>query len=237
MANEMNIAFATITYGYLDPECMRAVRRSIMCAARNGTTWMGEASYDRHPYGAARNMCVESVLQSDKPIDGMLWMDSDIVPEENSVWRLLALVERDSLDFASGLYHHRRGNHGPVIYQYRDKEDSFSQWQYYDPDVILPAHGCGFGFVYTSVKLLKAIEALPGFDKDGGAWFPDRREGYGKFGEDLGFCKQAILAGAKLIVDTGNIVRHAGETKYIGREDFLSALTKDGKEPKLVKGA
>lgn len=228
----MNVVLGTITYGPVDPHCAHTLRQSMMFAANRGVRWYGDFAPDRMAYGAARNHVVESLQQWDWEPDGIVWVDSDIMLEQHSIWKMLKEVEDRGVDFFTGVYHQRKGNHSPLLYTYVPERDTFRQFYFYTPDLILNVKGCGFGFVYTSSLLLQAITTLPTFDQDKGAWFPDRREGYGKFGEDLGFCKHAINADIPLFADTGNIVGHMGDGEVIGRDQYLAKLPKELPIPK-----
>ncbi len=232
----MKAVLASPSYGPVDPHCARALRTALMSAARHGTEWLGDASPDRLSYGSARNLAVESVFEwaaVDWP-DFLVWVDSDILCEATTLWQLLDTAERFGHDFVSGVYHHRRGGNGPVIYKYTAERDTFRQMHIYQLGQVVPVDGCGFGICCTSMKMLAAIKTLPEFDPKGGKWFPDRREGHGKFGEDLGCCRLAMKAGIKLYCDTGIQVGHMGEAVPITRETFLKTLA-DGKEPVVVE--
>jgi hypothetical protein len=96
------------------------------------------------------------------------------------------------------------------------------------------AAGCGFGFVYTSLRMLRWIGMSKEFDPKTG-WFPDRRD-TGGFGEDLTFCWLAKEAGFQLWVDSGCIVEHEGNVQYIGEADFKREQEKWIRENKEEPG-
>lgn len=230
----MRVVLSSPTYGPVDPQCARMLRYATMVAGNRGIQWVGDASTDRQSYGSARNTAIEAIKERGEPYpDGIMWADSDILCENDSIWRLLSTASHFSYDFLSGVYHHRRGGNGPVIYRYTPERETFRQLYMYEPDKIIEAEGCGFGFVYTSWKLIEAIEKLPSFQPDKGRWFPDYREGYGKFGEDLGFSYQAMKAGFQLYVDTGIQVGHVGEAQVITRETYIKTLA-EGKDLREV---
>ena len=216
----MKALLASPTYGPVDPLCVTAIRIAVMTAGRHGTDWVGDYSPDRVTYGAARNLVARYL--DDNPIaDGIVWIDSDMIPETASIWKLMATVERDNLDFLSGLYHQRRGMHAPLFYKYVPERDTFTQAYMYEPDCLFKADGCGFGIVWTSLRMLQGIKASANFQPDAGEWFPDRRLGFGKFGEDLGFCRQAMQAGYQLWIDSGITSGHCGEVEIVTRETYL----------------
>ena len=198
-----------------------------MHASNHGLIWTGDVSPDREGYSGARNRVVNETLEEspDNP-EGIMWVDSDITPEPSSITRLLATAQKNGYDFLTGIYHQRNGEYLPVIYYYgADEIDdliSFRQITSYHEDKVYEIGGCGFGFVYTSVKMLKAIKELPQYDREKGGYFPDNRnvKADDMFGEDLSFCFYAMKAGFQCYVDTGVIVGHQGDTAVIGKEDF-----------------
>ena len=216
-------AFLTVpSYGPVDPLCARTLRIAMMSAARGGTDWVGDISSDRMSFMDARNYSVQRLMEDPTIADGIMWVDSDMVPEAGSILRLLETATRKGYTFVSGVYHARRGNHRPVFFNYDPKTDIFKQALTYEIDTIKPEGGCGFGFVWTSTQLLLDIRALPDFDPDKGSYFPDHH--FGNVSEDLGFCRLAHKAGHQLYVDTGVQVGHLGETEVITRDHHLRVL-------------
>ena len=226
----MKVWFASPTYGHVEPGCVSATRVAIMSASKHGIEWAGDISPDRMGYSDARNFVLETVTTQATQADGVFWQDSDIRPRSDSIQRLLHTAEKYGFDFLTGVYHHRRGGYRPCFYGWDEAANGFRINLIYEPDQIKPIAGCGFGFVYTSMKLIKAIEALPSFDPDRGKWFPDKR--WGDVSEDLGFCLKAREAGFQLYCDSGIQVGHMGETEVITREAYLEGLSKLGLTPK-----
>jgi hypothetical protein len=174
-------------------------------------------------YSSARNMVAQWVFDNPDQVDGVMWIDSDIVPAYNQVWRILSTAELHGYQILSGVYHMRRDPWEPVFYKFNSKTRKFDRALHYEPNTMYEVQGCGFGFVYTSTKAILAIAESSNFHPDG-KWFPDLREGHGDYGEDLGFCYQATLTGFPVYVDTGVIVDHCGETEMVNRETYLSKL-------------
>ena len=207
------------TYEHVNPACRQKLHRAIMHAANHGLTWMGDVSEDRMGYGPARNSACEQALQ-DEDVQGIVWVDSDIHPEVSSITRLLFSVRRFGLNFITGVYHQRGGDYQPVLYEWRraDRKWGFQIVDGYPENEIAPKAGCGFGFCYTSTKMLRSIQSLREFTKEG-KWFPDTRDS-GGFGEDLGFCYLARKAKYQLYVDTGVQVGHSGDGTIITQDTF-----------------
>ena len=196
-----------------------------MYAGNHGLTWESDVSADRRGYGDARNhACEVLVEQFSEWADGIMWIDSDIRPPQDAITRLLFTARRYGLDFVTGVYHQRDGDYQPVLYQ-RVKSPKKGEGRYaicdgYPPDSIYPEGGCGFGFVYTSLKLIQAIKDSKLWDEKHGKWFPDKRNIEGGFGEDLAFCDFASRLGFQLYTDTSVQVGHTGDPKVVTQEDF-----------------
>ena len=138
---------------------------------------------------------------------------------------------------STGVYYQREGAHNPVVYHYNKKKKSFQPAEEFPDHVFAPIDGCGFGFVWTSWKLIDAIARHKDFDPQDG-WFPDTRDA-GGFGEDLSFCAKAMACGIQLYVDTGIRIGHVSSPEVIYREDFLAAkekLTEEEKKEKHLYG-
>ena len=217
---------ASPTYGAVEPKCRRSIHVTMMTAARHGLIWAGDVSQDKMSFMDARNAAAEFLFDNQDVADGIVWIDSDMVPAPDSLWRLMNTVEARNYDFVSGVYHQRRGQHKPVFYRYNAEADGFAISELYEPDKIIRADGCGFGFVWTSLHAIRTIAALPSFSRDRGGWFPDHH--WGTQSEDLGFCKHAMAASIPLYVDTGVQVGHLGENEVINRDHYLQALAPKG---------
>jgi len=215
---EMVVALCSPTYGPVDPICAKSLRASIMFAANRGVIWAGDSSADKMGYGASRNTGVQHTFKTIPQADGILWVDSDIKPEINSIARLLDCANHNELDFVSGIYHQRTGYHNPVFHAWNPDLHCYQPCADYPANFIGDADGCGFGFVYTSMKMLRDISLSEEFDPKTG-WFPDKRD-VGGFGEDLTFCWMAKKAGYQLKVDSGIQVGHLGDQCFVGEEDF-----------------
>ena len=208
------------SYGPIDPDCVKSVRIAIMHSVSRGLHWVGDASPDRMMFSTARNTVAQFLYENPGEADGVLWIDSDIIVPKEAISRLLTnTVYEPGIDFITGVYHQRLPVHNPVFYNFNHEKKTFQPAEEYPLDTIGAIDGCGFGFVWTSTRVFKAIRELKTFDPKGG-WFADKRD-VGGFGEDLSFCYQAKLAGIQLWVDTGIIVGHSGEKKVVWREDFI----------------
>ena len=227
----LNVVLVCPTYGPVDPACARDLRVAVMSASAKGLHWAGDASPDRLAYGFARNQAAqvlrfkpESPIARVRPIDGIMWVDSDIRMHPDSISRLLTTVAVHGLDFVTGIYHARQPPYLPVIYHRvpgtgeGEGRSRYLQCIDYPKETILSLDACGFGFCYTSTRMINGIAESPTFKKQSG-WFPDMRD-HGGFGEDIAFGDLAWRAGFQLYVDTGVQVGHTGDTRVVWEADF-----------------
>jgi len=216
------------TYGGVDPICVRSLRVAVMSASSRGLKWAGDASPDRMTYGLARNVSAAILRKEPAVADGILWVDSDIHCQPDSIIRLLTTARTYKLDFLTGIYHSRKPPNLPVIY-HRAENGKYLQCVDYPKETTLSLDACGFGFVWTASNVINRIADSPAFTSKEG-WFPDRRD-VGGFGEDISFCDLARQAGVQLYVDTGVQVGHSGDTQVIWEADFRARnLTIDSPE-------
>lgn len=243
---DLTVVLSSQTYGHVDPICVQKIRQSVMYASNHGLTWMGDVSGDRMPYSAARNQACEQLVEQCPEVDGIMWIDSDIQPRPEDITRLLFDAVRCDFDFVTGIYHQRDGDFQPCIYDWvqgrtllgRYRKKGFVICDGYPANVIEKVAGCGFGFCYTSKKLVQAIKDSKYWKKEEGQWFPDKRD-IGGFGEDLSFCWAAAQLGYQLWVDTSVLVGHTGGSQVVTQETFANhvkaKMAEDGKKlPKPV---
>jgi hypothetical protein len=213
----MKVIYSSPTYGPADQHCVSSAMFSQMYAANHGIEWAGVISPDRMTFSDARNMVAEWAWENPKKMDGIVWIDSDIVLEPESIHRMLSLAQKNNYDVVSGLYHQRREPYEPVVFQYNPERNIFKRAQTILGDKVYRVDGIGFGICYTSVKAIQAVREAKGFNPESGQWFPDRRQVDG-FGEDLGFCALAYSIGLPIYIDTGNKVDHMGDGERINGE-------------------
>jgi hypothetical protein len=203
----------------------------MMTASNHGLRWEGDVSDDHATFSAARNRAAQSLYDDPDSADGIMWVDSDILPPPLSIARLLLAVRAYDCEFITGIYHKKAPPYEPVIYQYMPEGDTYNViCEYFsDPGICSPLGACGFGFCWTSTKCIQQIAAMKGFDKDTGKWFPDTRDmpknwrdadGRPPYGEDFNFCDKARRAGVQLYVDTGCLVDHMGGGTVFGSDTY-----------------
>ena len=184
---------------------MESVMRMRMPPGTCLRTHMNSLVYD------SRNILSLQAIQ-DK-FDYVLWIDSDILCEPDTLTRLLADAEHYHAEMVSGLYVSRSFPPYPVIYDVvRDPAPDehgrmvkqISVMYDYLPGSVVQVEGCGFGCVLTSVRLLKEV-----WDKCGPAFAPLQWTG-----EDIAFCHRVNQLGHTILCDTDVRVGHVGTMVY-----------------------
>lgn len=202
----MKLLLACPTYGPVDPLAARSLRAAVMTAAKHGVEWAGDVSPDRMKFDAARNAVVEAALAPTITADGVFWADSDVVLPTTAI---IQLVTR-GLDFVTGIYFQRAGNHFPLIATFNEKLQSFQWLVRWPENIVAPIDGCGFGCCYTSTAMLRAMGDSDHFT-------------YKRFSEDFDFCRKATEAGFQLHVDTSVICGHLQDPLPVTYETYKAA--------------
>jgi hypothetical protein len=200
------LAFASMTYGPVDPAIQPSLRVATWHAQRHGNVvWVGDMSPNRMKFDVARNLIAQTVC-NETDADYIFWCDSDIILQQDAISRLVS----HDLDFVTGLYFQRPAPHWPLVASKLPGENGSFQWIVKWPlGALFPADGCGFGCVLTSTKMLKAMK------KD---WFT-----YEKFSEDFDFCIKARRAGFQLMVDSSVLCGHLPDPEPVTFETYKAA--------------
>jgi len=146
--------------------------------------------------------------------DYVLWLDSDMTFQPDTLRRLFKTMEEQDADIVSGLYFRRSAPYTPVAFDKVEiNEDGTSSHQDYTGPLtgVHEVEGVGFGCV-----LMKAQCLLDVFGQYGGGFNP-----LGGFGEDLSFCWRARQLGFKLVLDTDIKLGHIGHITVT--ESFFKA--------------
>ena len=228
----MKVALVCPTYGPVDPQAQKALRVAMMTASNKGVHWTGDSSPDKQKFSNARNMAVTGVLLHPEETQGIMWVDSDIIIPPTGIMQLLGDVKEWQLDFVTAIYHQKTDPYIPVVFIYdKDVNKYFVVERFQEGclTMIGPDGGaCGFGFCYTSMKMLKEMRAMPDFDKEQGKWFPDTRDIPGGMGEDFNFCDRARRLGYMLYLDTSIELGHMGGGIVYDRRMYKQAIEKSG---------
>lgn len=153
----------------------------------------------------SRNSLAEQALKANA--DYVLWLDSDMVFEPDTLERLLA----DDKDMVGALYFRRAVPFTPVIYSdYKGNIEDGLIWtpQKEYPQSLFEVAGIGFGCVLMKTDIL--FNMIAKF-KD---WFTP----LGHSGEDLSFCYRAKELGYSIWCDP--TIKMGHEAKMVITEEF-----------------
>lgn len=146
--------------------------------------------------------------------DAIMWLDSDMVFPDYTIWKLLShFVLNPEIEAVSGLYTHKQPPYMPHVYGRYDEEEKkyrvSCSFSLKDPFYI---DGAGFGCLLMRTSVFARVER---------PYFTMKIEdGILRVGEDLGFCTQAKM---KMVLDPTVSCGHLSERAY-GIKDHL-ALT------------
>ena len=166
----------------------------------------------------ARNTLSKAACESE--CDRVMWVDSDMVFDPDTVMRLSADID-EGRDFVTGLYFTRKNPVKPVIFDtigYKvlpdgAKESYAGFYLGYPRDDIFEIKAAGFGCAMTTTKLLKKIT-----EEYGSPFCP-----LPGLGEDLSFCKRCEEQGIPMYCDSRVKAGHIGST-VITEESFVNGL-------------
>lgn len=173
------------------------------------TVQVGSLVYD------SRNMLAAKALMNG--YDRVMWIDSDMAFEADTLEKLSEDMDREGLDFVSALCFKRKSPTAPCVYsdiRYGPDGDGVIQADAetminYPEDALFECAGAGFGLVLVTTKLLGAI-----WEKHGPPFDP-----MPQMGEDLAFCYRAQQEGYKLYCDSRVKTGHVGKRIY-SEEDY-----------------
>lgn len=142
---------------------------------------------------AREQIALDAIAQG---FDYVMWIDSDMTFEPDSVKKLLA----DDKEVVCGLCFRRVEPYTPAIY--RDVDGKFICMVDYEKDNLIEVDGCGTAFLLTSVKALKEV-----YDE----YHTMFKRAY-PLGEDLSFCKRYKgLKDKHIYCDTRVKIGHIGK--------------------------
>jgi hypothetical protein len=174
-----------------------------------------------HVLTLQRNQCIQRMQG-----DWIIFIDDDMTWQPDAIKALVASHQKHQLDMVGGLCFQRGDPYQPTLYM-REQPTSGSYIFMEDipEDSLVEVDATGMAFVLISRRLLEAIAGeFPPLEERVArrppAYFRWDANG---FGEDLTFCQDAKLAGAKIFVDTSIKIGHVGE-HTITERTFLTSL-------------
>ena len=135
--------------------------------------------------------------------DYVLWLDSDMVFEPDTLERMLKKMQENELDFLTGVYYRRTIPYSPVLFKdlkYADNKATWSEYKKLPENALIEVGGCGFGLVLMSTEMLMSVQAK----------YNTMFQPLLGLGEDLAFCWRARECGYKLMCDTSIEAGHVG---------------------------
>lgn len=147
----------------------------------------------------ARDALASQAIKSEA--DYVLWLDSDMVFDPDTLLRLLEHAAPDTI--VTGMYFRRVQPYSPVLYDKLeiDDEGKIETEELKDiPEGLKEVAGCGFG------ACLVPVEAL----MDSLTIFHQMFDPITGLGEDLSFCWRARKCGYKIVVDPSIPLGHVG---------------------------
>ena len=155
--------------------------------------------------------------------DFVLWLDSDMLFEPDTLKKLMNTLTENNLDMVSGIYYRRIAPYTPVLLEKLSIDDSgkcLSSGFKVLPEKLFEVEGCGFGCVLMKSKVLFDVIAN----------YQDAFTPMESVGEDLAFCIRARNLGYKIYADPGVSLGHCSH--QIITKKFYEAFIQASKERK-----
>lgn len=159
----------------------------------------------------SRNKIAMQALQTEA--DYVMWFDSDMVFNPDTLQRLLKDIEEKDCDIVSGLYFRRSIPFTPVLFSKIDINDKCEcKYENYEGELegLVEVEGAGFGCC-----LMKSDVIFDVYSK-----YMDCFSPIGKVGEDLSFCWRARQCGYKIYADLDVKCGHVGN--HVITQDFYT---------------
>lgn len=150
--------------------------------------------------------------------DYVLWLDSDMTFEPDTLTRLIQTMEEEQAPIVSGIYYRRVPPYHPVAFLKLDLSgDRAITEELTDiPDKPFKVAGVGFGCVLMRTDVLVSVMA-----KFGDPFFP-----LPNAGEDIAFCWRAKQCGYDVVIDPRVECGHVGH--YVVTRDLYEACNGQG---------
>ena len=165
----------------------------------------------------SRNLLSLTAMEGE--YDRVLWLDSDMTFDPNTLISLHKDMDETGADIITGLYVKRNPSSLPVLYKTirppekneRDITKCVIDYLDYPTDALFPIAGAGFGCVLMRVPLLRKLWNDYGPPFSPVVWA----------GEDISFFYRANMAGAKILCDSRIRLGHVGNITFT--PDFYEA--------------
>lgn len=148
--------------------------------------------------------------------DYVMWFDSDMQFQPDTLKRMLSIMEANDLDILSGVYYRRVPPYTPVLFE-KLEMDSNQHCEHLNmakvPDGLFEVEAIGFGCVLMTTSVLLDVIAK----------FKDAFSPIGRVGEDLSFCIRARECGYKIYADSSIQLGHCSHS--IVTKEFFEAYS------------
>lgn len=128
---------------------------------------------------------------TNKAIDGeyshVLWIDSDMVFDNNAVDYLIKTMNEYNCDLVSGVFRSRHGGLNSCVFDTLQPDHRIDEY----PDNEFRIEGCGMAFVLTKTDMLQKI-----WNAYGHCFLPNAM-----YSEDLAMCHRAKLLGFNMMAN------------------------------------
>lgn len=159
----------------------------------------------------SRNEIAKRAIMSEA--DLVMWFDSDMVFNPDTLTRMLKLLDDTGADMVTGVYYRRTPPFSPVLFKTMDIDEAKQEAVFTEYDEIptepFEVASCGFGCVLMKAEMFIAIYSR----------FNNMFAPIGNIGEDIAFCWRARQCGYRIIADPSIALGHVGHT-VIGKEFF-----------------
>lgn len=137
--------------------------------------------------------------------DFILWLDSDMVFDEDLMIRLMADIRQGDRDFVTGVYHYRKPPYKPVLWEKFKRTETHGtaeqeQYLQYPRDRLFEVEACGFGGCLMRTRMIEPV-----MTKYNALFSPMDR-----CGEDMSFCARATAMGFQFWADPSIQLGHRG---------------------------
>lgn len=153
-------------------------------------------------YTSRNNLALQAMKAE---FDYMLWLDSDMVFQQDLLVKMKQVMDEKDLDFLTGLYFRRVPPFTPVLFDQLDiDENGICTWTDWKdvPEGMFKIGGCGFGCVLIKTDVLFDVQSK----------FGEMFNPIANMGEDLSFCWRARQCGYDIWCDPSLVCGHVGYT-------------------------
>ena len=160
----------------------------------------------------SRDALAIKAVQND--YDYVLWLDSDMTFPADLLIRMMDTLQKNDLDFLTGLYFRRQLPYSPVLFEKFELNGDLASWkniQELPEGGLFEVEGCGFGCVLMKTDVILDVQGK----------FRKMFEPKNNCGEDLAFCWRARQCGYKVICDPTIECGHVGHVTI--SRDFYEA--------------